>query len=90
MAKDQPKPTASIEPYGYYPEDEIDLSQIFSVIWRRRAIILLTLFVCVGMAILYCVIAKKKYLISAQISPGITGYGGNAPQRNLSPKDLQS
>ena len=90
MTQDQQPQTQPMQPYGYIPEDEIDLSQLFSVLWRRKGIIIATLVLCVGLASLYCAIAKKKYLISAQISPGITGYNGNRVQRDLSPKDLQA
>ncbi len=90
MTRDQQPQTQPMQPCGYIPEDEIDLSQLFSVLWRRKGVILATLVLCVGLAVLYCAIAEKKYLISAQISPGITGYNGNRVQRDLSPKDLQA
>ncbi len=90
MTQDQQPHTQPMQPCGYMPEDEIDLSQVFSVLWRRKGVILATLVICVGLAALYCAIAEKKYLISAQISPGITGYNGNRVQRDLSSKDLQA
>ncbi len=89
MTIEQHKPEVT-PPYGYYPEDEIDLSQIFGVLWRRRWWILGTMVFLFGLAILYCAVATKKYLISAQISPGITGYNMYRVVRNLKPKDLQS
>lgn len=55
-------------------EDEIDLVDLVSVLWRRRWLMVAITVVIVGLAVAYCFIATPQYEISAQLSPGITGF----------------
>lgn len=72
-------------------EDEIDLVELVSILWRRRWLMLGVVVFFVGLAIAYCFTLPIRYEISAQISPGITGYDdkGN-PVSAWSPIDIQN
>jgi LPS O-antigen subunit length determinant protein (WzzB/FepE family) len=70
-------------------EDEIDLTELVAVLWRRRWFMLGVLVVIVGLGIAYCLLATPKYEISAQVMPGITDFKQNGePIREWSAKDL--
>ncbi len=90
MSQEQGQTPPPPQSYLYYPEDEIDLAQLVGVIWRRRWAIVAVTAVCFAVALAYCLIAPKQYLISGQVAPGITGYSQDgAVQRSLTPKGIQ-
>jgi len=71
--------------------DEIDLVELVSILWRRRWHMAAVFVIIVGLAVAYCFIATPKYEITAQLSPGITVFGGKGNSvRAWSPKDLQN
>jgi len=87
MNEKQPPPTPEL-PHDYY-EDEIDLVDIFSVLWRQRWFIAGVTMFFVALAVIYVFVKTPLYQVTAQISPGITGYdrSGNALYKN-SPDDI--
>jgi len=54
-------------------EDEIDLLDIFNILWQRRWIIVCVTFIFVGLAFLYVSIKTPLYEINAQLAPLIRG-----------------
>ncbi|MBA2848169.1 hypothetical protein G4V39_04945 [Thermosulfuriphilus ammonigenes] len=80
-------PGSSLPPY----EEEIDLADIFAVLWRRRRFILGFTSLCLLVAGLYCFLSKPLYKISMQIRPGITGFDNEGnPISDWTVEDLQS
>ncbi len=70
--------------------DEIDLVDLVAVLWRRRSLILLCTLICLALGGLYLFLATPQYKITAQIRPGITGYGKNGePKYGLKPQDIK-
>ncbi|WP_456434163.1 Wzz/FepE/Etk N-terminal domain-containing protein [Thermosulfuriphilus sp.] len=59
---------------SFYEEDEIDLAELFGVLWKRRWFIVGVVFVSLLAAGLYCVFVPSQYKISMQLRPGVTGF----------------
>jgi len=90
MVEEKQRISQSQQPYPYYPDDEIDLSDLFGVLWRRKMIIILTTICITALALIFCLISTKKYLISAQITPGVTNYNNKGdPIRLMTTNDLK-
>jgi hypothetical protein len=72
-------------------DDEIDLTSILQILWRRKLLILIVFALVLATAGLFIYTSTPKYRIMAQIAPGITGYDheGN-PQRDISKGDIQT
>lgn len=71
--------------------DEIDLVDLVAILWRRRWLMAAVFIIIVGLAVAYCFIATPKYKITAQLSPGITGFGRDEiPVRSWSAKDIEN
>jgi len=60
-----------------YYDDEIDLADLLAVLYRRRLFIAIFTAAIFSLGVVYCFMATKKYEITAQIRPGITGYDQN-------------
>lgn len=74
-----------------YSEDEIDLVELVAVLWRQRWLMVGVVTVITALAVVYCLKATPQYLISAQLTPGITGYdAGNKPVSSWSVKDIEA
>lgn len=72
-------------------EDEIDFVDLVAVLWRRRWLMIGVVVVLVGLSVSYCMLTTPKYKISAQISPGVTGYDDkDMPVWDLSVNDIQA
>jgi len=81
-------PSTQPPPQPYY-EDEIDLVDIFNVLWRQRYFIFLCTVFFVIIAICYVYIKTPLYEISAQITPKIRGYSNTGePVTKLSSHDI--
>ena len=73
------------------PDDEIDLVELLAILWRRRWLMAGVFVIIVGLAVAYCFVATPKYEISAQVSPGITGFDDRGNSFHAwSPKDIQN
>ncbi|SMC26521.1 LPS O-antigen chain length determinant protein, WzzB/FepE family [Desulfacinum hydrothermale DSM 13146] len=80
----------SEQPYPYYAEDEIDLSELLAVLWRRKMTIMLTTIGIAGLALIFCLISTKQYLVTAQITPGVSNYNNEGdPIRLMTTNDLE-
>ncbi len=74
----------------YYQEEEIDLTDLISVLWRRRWFMLIVILVITGIAAAYAFLSTPKYEIVSQVKPGITGYNQDgSPRHTLRPKDIK-
>lgn len=72
-------------------DDEIDLVELVAILYRRRWLMAGVFVFIIGLAVAYCFIATPKYEITAQISPGITGYDeAGQPVKAWSAKDIQN
>ena len=60
-------------PKTEYLEDEIDLFELIQSLWRGKFLILSTIFIFVGVAVVYLLIATPQYKIQAQIKPSSSG-----------------
>ncbi len=70
--------------------DEIDLTELFAVLWRQRKFILSIFLLAVACGIGYAIVAPKQFRIISQVKPGITSYDENLqPVRSLSVKDIE-
>jgi len=69
--------------------DEINLVDIFGVIWKQRWLILCFIMLFVSIAFLYVLLKPPLYEITAQVSPGITNFDKNgSAYRNFSSNNI--
>ncbi len=86
--KRQPCRPGNIQEQVYY-DDEIDLADLLAVLYRRRIFIAVIISVFLLLAVFYCFTATKKYEVTAQIRPGITGYDNNGKKlRDVTPEAI--
>ncbi len=81
----------AVEPYPvYYQEDEIDLTGLIGILWRRRWFMVMIVAAATAIAVAYVFLATPQYEIVSQVKPGITGYAPDgSPRYTLRPKDIK-
>ncbi len=83
------KSPARHEPMHDHYDDEINLVDIFSVLWKQRWFIAIITLFFVALAVIYIFLKTPLYEIKTQISPGITNYDKNGDAiRKLSSDDI--
>ena len=86
--QEQHSPATPEMPHDYY-ENEIDLVDIFSVLWNQRWFITGVTLLFLVLALVYVFVKTPLYEISAQIVPGITDLDQNGNSvRNVSSNDI--
>ncbi|HBV76725.1 MAG TPA: LPS chain length-determining protein [Vibrio sp.] len=65
-------------PQYYYPQpqdDEIDLRELFTALWKGKWIIIACTFICTALAVVYALMAKEQWSSTAKIAqPQVSDY----------------
>jgi len=75
--KQKRQPTVTQEYMYEHYQDEINLVDLFGVLWKQRLLVVVITLLFVTLAVFYIFIEPPDYEITAQIAPGITDFEDN-------------